>query len=346
MEGPRGFALVLVVLALAVRPALADDDTALGLARRDVEASDYLAARSALVAALNAGTAGPTDLAEIYKLSGIVEGALDDADAATAAFSKWLALDPKGSLPAGTSPKITRPYEAAAASLKKRAPLKVKTETTTDPPTVTVVIVSDPAKMLSRARAFVVADGAAEVTVEGAGKDRITLELPRGKRIDLRVQALDAHGNRVVELGSTDVPIVITGAEAQRQTGKVVVTKPKHDEAPPGEPRPWYLKWWAWGGASVAFLGVGSYFGFAARSDSSTLQDLNAHSQTHQFPEASDLESTTRREVLFFNIGMGAAGAFAIGAAILYLTEPREAETRVTAAPTPGGGLVVVGGRF
>src|ERR1700704_1487365 len=102
-------AVTAAVLAFAVRPVLADDDTALALARHDVDGSDYLAARSALVAALNAGNASPADLAEIWKLTGIVEGALDDAAASTAAFEKWLTLEPKGALPPGTSPKIMRP---------------------------------------------------------------------------------------------------------------------------------------------------------------------------------------------------------------------------------------------
>src|SRR5512140_847840 len=158
MEGSRSCVLAMALVLAAATPALADD-TALALARHDVETSDYLAARGALVSALDAGTASPTDLAEIYKLSGVVEGALGDAAASSAAFEKWLLLDPKGTLPAGTSPKITRPYDAALATVKERDPSKVKTETATDPPAVTLVIVNDPAHMITRARAFVRADG-------------------------------------------------------------------------------------------------------------------------------------------------------------------------------------------
>jgi hypothetical protein len=345
MEGPRRCGVVLaLVFVVATRPARADG-TALELARHDVESSDYLAARPALVAALDAGTAGPAELAEIYKLSGIVEGALDDEAAATSAFEKWLALDPKGELPPGTSPKIADPYEAAAAHLAKRAPLKVKAETSSQPPSVTVIVASDPDRMISRARVFVIADGKPEITVEGVGKHRIVLALPHGKRLDLRVQALDKHGNRVVELGTTDVPIVITGAEKRAPSG-VVVTPPKPTEPPP-EPRPIWLRWWAWGAVAGVFAGAGTYFGFAARSDASQLDALNLNSQDHQFPEATDLESHARTDVLLFNIGMGAAGAFAVGAAILYLTEPKATvERRLTVVPARGGGTVVFGGRF
>jgi len=310
-------------------------DSALELARHDVETSDYMAARGALVSALDAGTASPEDLAEIYKLSGIVEGALGKEADATAAFAKWLSIDPKGALPPGTSPKIMKPYEAAA---KKTAPLKVKTETEAAPPSVTLVIESDPQQLVTRTRVFVRADGKPETKLEGTGK----ISLPNGKRLDLRVQALDEHGNRVAELGSTDVPIVITGAAPE----VAVVTKPvvKHHEEPRAA-RPLYLRWWLWGAVGVAFGGAGAYFGYEAHSDVNALTALNAASQQHQFSEAQDLESRARREALFCNIGLGAAGAFAIGAAILYVTEPK-LETQISALPTKGGATVVYGGSF
>src|SRR5450755_3689392 len=127
-------AIALVGAIVCVgQPVFADGDTALDVARHDVEGSDYLAARGALVSALDAGTAGPAELAEIYKLSGIVEGALGNDNAATESFEMWLAIDPKGALPAGTSPKITRPFDSAAATVKAREPLKVKVETSASP---------------------------------------------------------------------------------------------------------------------------------------------------------------------------------------------------------------------
>jgi hypothetical protein len=339
--------VIAVGLALAVRPVLADDDTALALARRDVESSDYLAARSALVAALNAGSSSPKELAEIWKLTGIVEGALDDEKAATAAFEKWLALDPDGKLPDGTSPKITRPLDAAAARMKKRAPLKVKTETSSDPPSVTVVVVSDPDRMVTRARVHVRADGGKEAVLEGAGKGRITIALPHGKRLDLQVEALDAHGNRVVELGTTDVPIVITSEKPKG--GGDVKPPPDHrivEPVPAQESRPVYLSPYVWGGVAIVFAGVGSYFGYEARVNANRLDDLNKTSQQHMFSDATALESTTRTDVLLFNIGMIGGGALAIGTVVLYMTQPETAEKRVGVVPTHGGGAIVFGGRF
>lgn len=329
----RGIGALAIVAALAL-PAAAE--SSLEQARRDVDGSDYLAARAALVSALDAGTASPEDVAEIYKLSGIVEGALGNEQEAAAAFAKWLSIDPKGTLPAGTSPKITRPYDAAS-----REPLKVKVETSAKPPEVTLVIVSDPAQLVTRARVFVVADGKPETKLEAAGTDKIKLALPAGKRLDLRVQALDAHGNRIVELGSTDVPIVITGG-----AGPIEPVAPKLAvRHTPVVERPLYLRWWLWGAVGVAFAGAGTYFGIQARSDANDLTALNATSQQHTFTEATDLEDRAKREALFCNIGLAAGGAFALGATILYLTRP-QTETQITAVPTQGGAAVFVGGAW
>lgn len=340
----RGLA-TLAVLAL-VGTAHADS---LGDARTAVENSDYLAARGLVEKALGDGSASPTDLAEIYKIKGTVEAALGNTAAATTAFGKWLALDPKADLPPGTSPKITRPFAAAQKQAAHREPVKVKTETSSDPPSVTLVVVSDPFMMIAKARVYVRADGGKEQMLESAGEKKIAIALPEGKRLDLRVQALDEHGNRVAELGTTDVPIVITTNEtavAARDTTKP--PPPKETPHPPPAPvhaRPLYLEWWMWTGAAVLVGAGGAYFGFQARSEADTLNKLNADSQDHTFDEARAVQDRASRDVTLFNVGMGVTGALAIGATILYLTEPH-AETRMAVVPQQGGGAVVLGGRF
>src|SRR5688572_6089572 len=133
-------AIAAALLTTLVSTARADS---LADARKAIEGSDYMAARPALDTALRAGTAGPADLAEIYKLTGVVEGALGNAAPAEKAFARWLALEPKGSLPPGTSPKITRPFVAAQEQVKKKGTLAAKAETADDPPSVTLVVVND-----------------------------------------------------------------------------------------------------------------------------------------------------------------------------------------------------------
>jgi hypothetical protein len=80
----RGLA-ALAVVAVVADTARADD---LADARAAVDASDYLAARGALDKALAAGKASPDDLADIYRMKGIVEAALGNTAAATTAFGK------------------------------------------------------------------------------------------------------------------------------------------------------------------------------------------------------------------------------------------------------------------
>jgi hypothetical protein len=235
----------------------------------------------------------------------------------------------------------------------------VKTETSANPPSVTLVIVSDPLHLIARARVEVSADHGPEKKLEGSGRGRITIALPHGDRLDLRVQALDVHGNRVVELGSKDVPIVITGARAEpvhehgagigggHESHGGTIGIEKTPPPPPVHPRPLWARWWLWGGVSVAFAGGASFFGLQARSEADQLNQLNANSQAHTFDEATSLEGRARRDVLLFNIGSIAAGTFAVGAVILYLTAPHvTAETRLAAVPVRGGGEVVLGGHF
>lgn len=277
-------ALLITLASTARADALAD-------ARKAVETSDYLRAQPALETALTAGTAGPDDLAEIYRLTGIVQGALGNEDAAEEAFGKWLALAPRGSLPPGTSPKITRPFDVAQALIKKQGALEAKAETADDPPAVTLVVVNDPMKMIVGAKVYYVTDRKPEEALEAEGTSRVT-----------------------IELGT----------------------------------RPLYLKWWVWGSAAVVATGVGGYFGWRTHVDLDRLDYLNANSLAHTWQEAQDVEASARRNLLVTNIAAGAAGAFALGTAILFLTRPTSTETelRVTLTPSASGGAVVLGGQF
>jgi hypothetical protein len=327
-------------------------------ARVAVEASEYLKARGAIAEALASGALGRDELAEIHRLSGVVAGALGDPKAATAAFQRALALSPKLTLPPGTSPKIVRPFTAAQGLAKQSAALEIRSETAADPPAVTVIVVADPLSMIQRVRVTVVADGKPEQTIErpierpierrieDPAAERTAVELPPAARLDVRIAALDEHGNRLAELGSREVPIVIVGKAPPPR--RVAIVRPPRSPGPPRSPRPRHLQWWAWGGAAAVFGVAATCFGIDAVLAKGDLDDLNRESIEHSFDEAKDAEGRARRDVLLANIGYGAAGALAIGAAILYFTEPRPArgERRVTVAPMRGGGALVLGGSF
>jgi hypothetical protein len=341
------------VIAAALLTTLAQAAYAdpLGDARKAVEGSDYVAARPALETALKAGTAGPGELAEIYKLTGIVESALGNTAAAETAFKRWLALDPKGSLPKGTSPKLMRPFSTAQDQAKTTGPLVAKAETDDDPPSVTLVISSDPQKMIVGAKVFFVTDKKAEQTLEAEGSGKITIELGIGKRIDLRLYAVDEYGNRVVELGSKDVPIVITSSgQAKKIDDKdreLLITK-KRKPVEPAQPRPVLLRAWVWGTATIVVTGVGGYFAWRTYDDVQHINHLQANSLAYTWGDEQAAEKSARRDLLVTNIAAGTAGVLALGTIILYLTRPRSSESQVSAtvAPTRGGGTVVLGGHF
>jgi hypothetical protein len=343
--------LTLVVVLAFARVAAADDE--LDKARSAVESSDYDAARAALDTALHAGDASPEDLAEIYKLTGIVQGALGDTDAATKAFAAWLELDPKGKLPDGTSPKIGRPFRTASdQAKKKKTAVDVKAVTATLPPTITLVVGNDPSHLISKARVIVVADGKAEQTIDG--KPGVAIDLPHGGRLDVRALALDEQGNHVFEVGSKTVPLVITGAETddereRRLARDVKVVKREERRAPvaPAKPRPWYFRWWAWGGAAVVMTATTAVFAYETHSDLDEIAQLNRNSLDHQWHDEQVVEERANRNLLIADIAAGATGVFALGATILYLTRPHVLESApVAAVPMRGGGQIVIGGRF
>src|SRR5688572_17902368 len=149
---------VIAALVIACPPARADDK-AIADARAALDKSDYLGARDALTRALAAGDNARDALVEIHRMTGIVAGALGETAAATEAFERMLSLAPKAELPAGTSPKIAKPFAAARASAKKAGPLEVKASTSAAPPTVTVTIARDPQHMVERVRAVARVDG-------------------------------------------------------------------------------------------------------------------------------------------------------------------------------------------
>lgn len=350
MRREGAFVIAVLVSSLA-RVAPVHADATLDDARAAVDASDYLNARTQLTQLIAKGDNGPEDMGEIYKLSGIVAGALGEAKVAVDAFERCLALTPKATLPPGTSPKITRPFVEAQTYFKKHEPLKIKAETQAEPPAVTITVQSDPLAMIARARVIATVDRKPPQTIEKPAGEEVTISLPAGARIDLRVVALDDKGNRLAEVGSADVPIVIVGTAPPVVVGpKRPPPKPK-TTASPRSPRPLYLKWWLWGGTAVAFAGGATYFAFGARSAKQELDELNAHSVDHRFDEATAIEDRGKRDALLTNIGYGAAGALAVVSAILFLTEPRShEEARVTTTLTPvpirGGGALVLGVPF
>lgn len=338
---------LLVLLAMTAGAHADGDPAAIDRARAAMSSSDYPAADAALREALASGTHNPAELVEIYRLSGIVSGSLGNAPAATEMFKRLLALAPAATLPPKISPRITAAFTEAQTYFKAHAPLRVKLETTDVPPAVTLIAVSDPLRMITGARVIIVADGKPAAPVQRAGTQRIELALPRASRLELRVVALDQHGNRLIELGSADVPIAVVGGKQLESqptpaTGSTVApsstTAAQTSIVTSVERRPLYAQPWLWGGVTVAFAATGAWFAYRTTASRDELDQILAASPSHSFSDAKAAEARLDRNALVTSIAFGAAGAAAVTTVILYLTGPSsnaEARPRATVRPLP-----------
>ncbi|HTL33316.1 MAG TPA: hypothetical protein VL326_09335 [Kofleriaceae bacterium] len=318
--------LVAFLVALAA-PLVAFAEPTLESAKAALDGSDYPGARQQLTAVLENGRHDASELAEIYKLLGIAAAALNDTSAATDAFAHGLALDPKLELPKGTSPRITKPFTAAKGKVK--AKLEIKAETKSDPPAVVIATVNDPVEMIARYQVTVRVDGTVRPQIEKPAAEEMEIAVPSGARIDVWVAALDKHGNRIAAVGSSEVPLVIVG---KSRGDDVTPPPPVDDKKKPDKqkpephvvkvehPRPLYLQWWLWGGATLVAAGATSYFGVQAINGRDALQEMTG--QTPKWDVFQDKIASTKRDVLITNIGFGVTGALGLTAAILFVTRP------------------------
>lgn len=328
--------LVVALLVTVGTEAWAKDNASLARARKELDGLQYDKARASLDEALALGTSDPTQVAEIHLLAGQVAGALDDAASAEDHFKRLLVLRPGSTLPSGMSPKITAPFDAARAWLSSHEPLAVDIEAGAE--TVTVVIESDPLGMIAEARVAVEVGGQTSVLKGRSNTKRITIALPEGE-LTVRPAVVDAYGNHLVELPAQQLTV-----------GVIPLDPPRPARAVGG--RPLYAKWWLWGGVAVAFAGGGTYFGLDALDAQDELLALNGDSQNHDFSEARAVQDRGERSALLANVGFGLAGAAAVAATVLLVTDRRSGPAPIEqrgAAITPledGGAALVVFGSF
>lgn len=336
--GKTAIAIACAVVSMWAAGAQAAGDP-LTRARQELDALQYDKARASLDEALKQGTNGPRDMAEIYRLSGQVAAALGDAAGAEDDFKMLLELAPDAQLPAGMSPKITEPFDAARAFAKQHAPLAIThTESGGAAPTITLVVANDALGLVAGARAIVSADGGPARSLEARGGSEILIPLPAGHRLEVTLAAIDSRGNRLVEIG-VDEPIVIGGPTE--------IVKPVHRAGGGGHARPIYARWWLWGGVALAVGGGATYFGLDALDAQKTLDDLNRNSAMHDFSEAKKVEDRGRQSALLANVGFGVAGGFAVLSVILLVTDHHghggEQHTIVTPTADGGAALLLVG---
>ena len=329
-------------------------------ARTEIGELRYEDAQKTVEKALRSGTNGPPEMAELYLLYGEVKASLGEDDAAQEAFRKALVIDPSTELREGLSPKIREPFAKARRSMKNKKPLSIQHRILKpDPPTIAVLVESDPFGMVIGGRLIYKNADGAERSVAGMGKQRIDLKLPRGTG-KFMVAAIDEHGNRLVVLGSESEPLTLdiesggggggAAASSEEETaagppdsgdqetgGEEAATTVETSSARTDTSTPIYARWILWGGIAVGFAGVGVLTGLSTRSAVSELDDVRQNSEMYEFSHAQDLADKAERRALYTNIAFGAAAACAVVSGVLfYRQRGKKSEERTALVPVVG----------
>lgn len=318
----RAALLILLIAAAAPRPARAGDPEVDGLleqARREKAALRYREGLAVLDRALRLGRSGPPELIAIHRLAGELAAGVDDPAAATGHFRRLLALAPATTLPPGTSPKLTGPFEAAAADIRARGPLRVRfVDHRGGARRLEIIIDGDPAGQVAAARLEVRAPPSAGPRAVHAEPTagRVGFPLPAGT-LHLVARVVDVHGNALVER---------------------VIQDPAAVSHPAGAGRPLYARWWPWAAASVLLAGGATWAGLEALDAQSQLDDIAGSQGSTSWEETRAIERRGRRAALLANIGFGAAAATTVLSTYLLVRE-----RRASAIVTATGDTVAIG---
>ncbi len=331
-----GLALAMA-MAISSRAPVAraqELDPHLVAARRAKNALRYADALAALDQARRWGKNSPAQMAEIYRLTGEIQGGLGNADDARQAFLRWLVLEPSAGLPPGTSPKIMAPFAAARAAAAPPLRLDHELERGSQP-TLVVTAVSDPLHMVAGVRVEYLRPGGRWQRGEARGRGHLRVPLPRAASVSVAITAIDSYGNALVGVGSREQPLVM--ATMETVVGTPLVRR-----------RPRFVaRWPLWTGVAVVLGGAGLYFGLDARDAQRELDDIYKHSSEKNYDtlraHIDTLATRGRRSALLANIGFGAAGAAAVTALVLGI---REWTAAPVVAPAPGGAVVSMRLRF
>lgn len=303
-------ALLVATLLLAAAPlARADSAAELATARQLRQDLDFDGALAAIDRAIAAGDNTPASLAECYALAGQLHAGLGDDALATAAFSRLLALDPRATLPPGTSPKILAPFEQARLAIASVGSLEIHTTSTE------LVVARDPFAMV--AGAVIVTTDGRTLRVAGPGP----YSTPR--KLGWTARIVDAHGN-------------------------ALFTTTYEQRTPPKPPPPaLHARWELWAILGAASAITGTYTGLRFRDAQSEWNRLRVEDGQHDFTELESIRRRGERDALIANISFGVAATTAVISAVLLLRErDREHALAPVIDVTPTGGAVGLTGRF
>ena len=321
----------LCLLALTPQRAAAGGGGLVAEAQEQLDRLEFEEARRTLARAEHLGGSDVEELAEIYRLSGIVAGAYGDAEAAERHFARWLAIRPDAELGEGFAPRIEKPFARARAEADARGPIRVARTATGDPAAVGLDVKSDPLGMVAGASVRFEVDGVVGEARASGGAPYV-LSIPVSARGPVTLAALDRHGNRLAKLSF---------ARASPRVASTPAPAPDHERA--SSRRPFYAQWFLWGGIATSLSATSAYFGLRAQGDQRELDGMIRNSADYEYAAARDVESSGRRNALWANaagVGAAAAGVVAAGLLVSQLRadpSPERPAATVFAAPLRRG---------
>lgn len=258
-------------------------------------------------------------LAELHFYAGKLAAGLERTDVAIDHFARSLALVPDRALPAGTSPKIAAPFEAARA---RTMPLQIEIAHTA-PGQLAATVSGDRLKLAASATArFIDPLGNVHVLAVRDAEEDVTgnirvfrILVPPGTK-QTTVAVVDEHGNQLAQ-----------------ETLPEPVPEKHYDET-------WTLhhhepsliaRWPTWGAVSVLALAGGGLCAWRFSVAQDEWNTLRAHDGQHDYSQLTAVEDRGRRWGIAADVGFGLAGAAAITAAILAVVHHGDDRIAITA---------------
>lgn len=273
----------------------------------------YEPALAIIERAIAQGGADQDRLVTLHLFAGRLAAGLEREAVAEDHFARVLALAPTTRFAAGTSPKITEPFDRARG---RTAPLRITAEI--KPDAITIVPEADPLGLVA---------GIAVKLEHGRelremGKRR--LKIPTGEHAT-EVFALDTFGNRVWA-SSVTMPIDLTT-----------------DVDPPL--RPLYQRWPFWASATAIALTAGGICAWRMNVAQDEWDKLKLEAEAmgnHDFSKLEAVEKRGDRWALAANISFGAA---AVTTLVAIITAARGSTTTAVVTAQPDSvGLAIAGG--
>ncbi len=299
---------MVVVSLLAICPIAYADD--LDDARTAEAALDYDKALTLVERVIASGAATyPAKLVELELMAGRLAAGLDRRSQAEGHYARALAIDPAAALPAGTSPKLVDPLDAARAH---SSPLKLS-----------VIAVDGAVSFLVDADALGLVRGIALTIAEANGTRRTLVErgatrlaVPAGATA-IEVAAIDAHGN-VVYKGVPPAPVVAPPPRLIEDKHPGVATR-----------------WSTWAVVTGVVLGAGAFSAWRFNIAQHDWDRLHDEPNLHDYSELTTVEDRGRRWGLAANIAFGVAAATGVATIVLYYRQ--RTGSRVLVSPTGVG---------